>query len=163
MRWTPERTETAIRMAGLGHSARQIAEYLGGVSRSAVIGKLHRTKAGGFGSLPPPEICPHCATNMRICSRWNRKDGSRWLSHKCPQCAHLLHRLAVPVVERPPLPPAQTLAATAARGPVTGQCAHCHRTAQPGRDLCAEHNTLRIEQTRPNTRRGMWNGIGGAA
>ena len=41
-----------------------------------------------------------------------------------------------------------------------GRCAHCGKTAQPGRVLCAEHITLRIEMNRPNKRASMWNGIG---
>lgn len=44
MSWTEERTATAIRMfTREGYSASQIARFLGGVSRNAVIGKLFRT------------------------------------------------------------------------------------------------------------------------
>jgi len=42
MSWTEERVETLKKMWGEGQSASQIAKELGGVTRNAVIGKVHR-------------------------------------------------------------------------------------------------------------------------
>lgn len=42
MSWTDERVEVLKRMWGEGQSASQIAKELGGVTRNAVIGKVHR-------------------------------------------------------------------------------------------------------------------------
>lgn len=42
MSWTEERVETLKTMWGEGKSASQIAKELGGVTRNAVIGKVHR-------------------------------------------------------------------------------------------------------------------------
>lgn len=42
MSWTDERVEMLKRMWGEGQSASQIAKELGGVTRNAVIGKVHR-------------------------------------------------------------------------------------------------------------------------
>jgi len=42
MSWTDERVETLKTMWGEGKSASQIAKELGGVTRNAVIGKVHR-------------------------------------------------------------------------------------------------------------------------
>lgn len=42
MSWTDERVETLKKMWGEGRSASQIAKELGGVTRNAVIGKVHR-------------------------------------------------------------------------------------------------------------------------
>ena len=42
MSWTDERVEILCRMWGEGKSASQIAKELGGVTRNAVIGKVHR-------------------------------------------------------------------------------------------------------------------------
>ncbi len=42
MSWTDERVEILKRMWGEGQSASQIAKALGGVTRNAVIGKVHR-------------------------------------------------------------------------------------------------------------------------
>jgi GcrA cell cycle regulator len=53
MSWTDERVELLKKMWGEGQSASQIAKELGGVTRNAVIGKVHRlglsnrTAAGG--------------------------------------------------------------------------------------------------------------------
>ena len=42
MSWTEERVETLKKMWAEGQSASQIAKELGGVTRNAVIGKVHR-------------------------------------------------------------------------------------------------------------------------
>ena len=42
MSWTDERVETLKKMWAEGQSASQIAKELGGVTRNAVIGKVHR-------------------------------------------------------------------------------------------------------------------------
>ncbi|EKE45258.1 GcrA cell cycle regulator [Oceaniovalibus guishaninsula JLT2003] len=51
MSWTDERVETLKKMWGEGQSASAIAKTLGGVTRNAVIGKVHRlglsNRAGG--------------------------------------------------------------------------------------------------------------------
>jgi GcrA cell cycle regulator len=51
MSWTDERIEQLRQMWQNGHTASQIAETLGGVSRNAVIGKAHRL---GLQSRPSP-------------------------------------------------------------------------------------------------------------
>jgi GcrA cell cycle regulator len=57
MSWTDERVETLKKMWGEGQSASQIAKELGGVTRNAVIGKVHRlglsNRAGS--TAPAPE------------------------------------------------------------------------------------------------------------
>lgn len=60
MNWTDERVERLKRLWAEGLSASQIAAQLGGVSRNAVIGKVHRlnlpgrAKAGGSSSSARP-------------------------------------------------------------------------------------------------------------
>ena len=58
MSWTDERVETLKKMWGEGQSASQIAKELGGVTRNAVIGKVHRlglsNRAGGGGGAAKP-------------------------------------------------------------------------------------------------------------
>lgn len=59
MSWTDERVETLKKMWGEGQSASQIAKELGGVTRNAVIGKVHRlglsnrVAAGGEAAAAP--------------------------------------------------------------------------------------------------------------
>ncbi len=54
MAWTDERVEVLTKMWGEGQSASQIAKELGGVTRNAVIGKVHRlglsNRTGGGGT-----------------------------------------------------------------------------------------------------------------
>lgn len=51
--WTEERVERMKALWGEGLSASQVAKTLGGVSRNAVIGKLHRLKLTGTRPTPP--------------------------------------------------------------------------------------------------------------
>jgi len=56
MSWTDERVETLKKMWGEGQSASQIAKELGGVTRNAVIGKVHRlglSNRATAGAAPP--------------------------------------------------------------------------------------------------------------
>ena len=57
MSWTDERVEVLKKMWGEGQSASQIAKALGGVTRNAVIGKVHRlglsNRTGGGGATKP--------------------------------------------------------------------------------------------------------------
>lgn len=47
MAWTEDRVELLKKLWGEGHSASQIANQLGGVTRNAVIGKVHRLGLSG--------------------------------------------------------------------------------------------------------------------
>ncbi len=57
MSWTDERVETLKKMWSEGQSASQIAKELGGVTRNAVIGKVHRlglsNRAGASAAAAP--------------------------------------------------------------------------------------------------------------
>ncbi|MFV0358442.1 GcrA family cell cycle regulator [Tropicimonas sp.] len=57
MSWTEERVEILKKMWGEGQSASQIAKELGGVTRNAVIGKVHRlglSNRNGAGAADKP-------------------------------------------------------------------------------------------------------------
>src|SRR5690606_22797372 len=62
MSWTDERVETLKRMWAEGQSASQIAKELGGVTRNAVIGKVHRlglsNRVGGKGEEEAAPAAP---------------------------------------------------------------------------------------------------------
>ncbi|UOA26131.1 GcrA family cell cycle regulator [Pseudosulfitobacter sp. DSM 107133] len=59
MSWTDDRVELLKKMWGEGQSASQIAKELGGVTRNAVIGKVHRlglsNRAGSGAAAAKPE------------------------------------------------------------------------------------------------------------
>ena len=52
MAWTDERVEVLKKLWAEGLSARQIADQLGGVTRNAVIGKVHRLGLSGRATPP---------------------------------------------------------------------------------------------------------------
>jgi len=54
MSWTDERVESLKKLWAAGLSASQIAAQLGGVSRNAVIGKVHRLKLSSRGRAQAP-------------------------------------------------------------------------------------------------------------
>ncbi|WP_253270409.1 GcrA family cell cycle regulator, partial [Paracoccus sanguinis] len=62
MSWTDDRVETLKRMWAEGQSASQIAKELGGVTRNAVIGKVHRlglsnrTESDEATAAPAPRV-----------------------------------------------------------------------------------------------------------
>ncbi len=58
MSWTDERVETLKRMWTEGQSASQIAKELGGVTRNAVIGKVHRLGLSNRVGEGAPEVKP---------------------------------------------------------------------------------------------------------
>lgn len=55
MAWTPERVEILKKMWSEGQSASQVAGELGGVTRNAVIGKVHRLGLSNRGPLSSKE------------------------------------------------------------------------------------------------------------
>ncbi|WP_157017718.1 GcrA family cell cycle regulator [Mesorhizobium xinjiangense] len=55
MNWTDERVELLRKLWSEGLSASQIAAQLGGVSRNAVIGKVHRLKLSSRGRATPTQ------------------------------------------------------------------------------------------------------------
>src|SRR6478672_5168326 len=54
MGWTDERVELLKKLWLEGHSASQIAKQLGGVTRNAVIGKVHRLGLSGRAAPSQP-------------------------------------------------------------------------------------------------------------
>ncbi len=69
MSWTEERVETLKRMWAEGQSASQIAKELGGVTRNAVIGKVHRlglsNRTGGPAAATPAAATPKPAAKEK--------------------------------------------------------------------------------------------------
>jgi len=65
MSWTEERVETLKRMWSEGQSASQIAKELGGVTRNAVIGKVHRLGLSNRLGAAPAKPAPKEKTGAR--------------------------------------------------------------------------------------------------
>src|SRR5246127_3490779 len=73
MTWTDERVENLKKLWGEGLSASQIAAELGGITRNAVIGKVHRLGLSGRAkrptSAPPRPRKPRPHTHLMRVSR----------------------------------------------------------------------------------------------
>ena len=86
MPWTDDRVEQLKRMWSEGLTASQIAARIGqGVTRNAVIGKVHRLGLSGrVAKVRPPQPKPARATGKRCSSgRSTRRTSSRSTSHRC--------------------------------------------------------------------------------
>jgi GcrA cell cycle regulator len=72
MNWTDERVETLKKLWADGLSASQIAAELGGITRNAVIGKVHRLGLSGRAKSPssaaprPRKARPHSQHMLRV-------------------------------------------------------------------------------------------------
>jgi hypothetical protein len=94
MSWTDERVETLKRMWAEGQSASQIAKELGGVTRNAVIGKVHRlglsNRAPGgrddeeetpvAAAKPEPKPEPAAQTNPHIAGQKKHASGGHGMA-----------------------------------------------------------------------------------
>jgi GcrA cell cycle regulator len=84
MSWTDERVETLKKLWADGLSASQIAAELGGITRNAVIGKVHRLGLSGRAKSPssaaPRPRKPRAASHMLRVSRSSMR-GNTALAH----------------------------------------------------------------------------------
>jgi GcrA cell cycle regulator len=84
MSWTDERVETLKKLWADGLSASQIAAELGGVTRNAVIGKVHRLGLSGRAKSPSSAASrprkPRAASHMLRVSRSSMR-GNTALAH----------------------------------------------------------------------------------
>jgi uncharacterized membrane protein len=85
MSWTDERVELLKKMWGEGQSASQIAKELGGVTRNAVIGKVHRlglsNRSGGGASTGGKSAA---ARRRQPQTRRQARQGRRAETRRCP-------------------------------------------------------------------------------
>src|SRR4051794_33393523 len=88
MSWTDDRVELLKKLWAEGHSASQIAAELGGITRNAVIGKVHRLGLSGRAKAPSsaaprqrkPRAPTHVFRTMRASIRGNTAIATQALS-----------------------------------------------------------------------------------
>lgn len=95
MAWTEDRVEVLTKLWAEGLSASQIAKQLGGVTRNAVIGKVHRL--GLSGRAKPSR--PKKATTVRASSTRKRTSSA-----SKPRTPRTVARAAAPAAPPPPPP-----------------------------------------------------------
>jgi GcrA cell cycle regulator len=143
--WTDERVELLQKLWGQGFSASQIANQLQGVTRNAVIGKIHRlgkrgpgapktarARTGGFGAP---------AARHRA-SRPASAPDARRLQGAPPEWAFRPHHRVMDA-EEPGLATCTTLAAHMCRWPIgdpdTSDFTFCGRPSDGSRPYCQGH------------------------
>ncbi|MGH6986510.1 MAG: GcrA family cell cycle regulator [Caulobacteraceae bacterium] len=143
MGWTDERVETLKKLWLDGLSASQIAKHLGGVTRNAVIGKVHRLGLSGratpsqpsrtlFKTPRPPRPAVSSGSHLR------RPVERHVVSHPAPKPA--------PYVEQPGTATVLTLGAHMCKWPIgdpsSDSFTFCGRRAAEEGPYCVEHARL---------------------
>ena len=161
MSWTDERVETLKKLWQEGHSASQIAKQLGGVTRNAVIGKVHRLGLSGRAapSQPTrPRYKPARASRPLV------SPAERTASHTpvSRQTAPVLARSVpsqpvTPYVETPGTATVLTLGARMCKWPIGDPASEsfsfCGRRADAGTHYCIEHARVAYQPSHKKTKR----------
>ena len=110
MEWTESRITTLTTLWQAGQSASQVARQLGGVSRSAVIGKVHRLRLSGraLPARPRAEAQPRASRSTRGASSPAKERANRLSTVE--RSSHVVHLKGYYPAVRAPL---TELAATA--------------------------------------------------
>ena len=161
MSWTDERVETLKKLWTEGHSASQIAKQLGGVTRNAVIGKVHRLGLSGRAAPsqptrplykparpvrqapvarqingPTPSLQGVSASQNSINANHTRRTD-QVLSRNLPSAP------IIPYVELPGTATVLTLGAKMCKWPIGDPTSEafsfCGRRANDGTPYCVEH------------------------
>ena len=104
MSWTDDRVEILKKMWGEGQSASQIAKELGGVTRNAVIGKVHRLGLSNRTATAAPAAAPATAAKPEAKAKPAAKPAAaKPKAEPAPEAAEPEAVEAVPAV-RPNLP-----------------------------------------------------------
>jgi GcrA cell cycle regulator len=151
MGWTDERVEILKKLWLEGLSASQIAKQLGGVTRNAVIGKVHRLGLSGRATPSQP-----ARTSFRT-PRPPRPAISA-LSHRRAEPRHEVARIAprpIDYVEAPGTATVLTLGAHMCKWPIgdpaTAEFTFCGRRSTDEGPYCIEH--ARVAYQPPQARK----------
>jgi len=146
--WTDERVELLRKLWLEGHSASQIAKQLGGVTRNAVIGKVHRLGLSGratpsqparpaFKAPRPPRPPRSAATHPPVGRRAPEPRAVLAFGAAPPRVVHVEQRGTATVL---------TLGAHMCKWPIgdpaTADFSFCGRLAGPEGPYCPDHARL---------------------
>ena len=149
MAWTEERVETLKKLWADGLSASQIAKQLGGVTRNAVIGKVHRLGLSGRATPSRPSRRPAAKPAPR-----QAKPAAKTKSSQPAQA-----RTAAPAAKSPAAAPQEaarlpngeyatvlTLREGMCKWPIGDpadpEFRFCGRRAEPGKAYCSAHAAM---------------------
>ncbi|MEQ9447740.1 MAG: GcrA family cell cycle regulator [Rhodospirillaceae bacterium] len=162
MSWTEERVEVLKKLWAEGHSASQIAKQLGGVTRNAVIGKVHRLGLSGRATPSRPVKRPPrlARPKPRL-----RPDGSVTAPTTTPEETRIRRSDQHAIIQAlQPAPVADGEAATILTlrdsmckwpigDPADPKFAFCGRKSDCG-PYCAEHAKVAFQPQRKRDRKG---------
>ncbi|WKL57760.1 GcrA family cell cycle regulator [Asticcacaulis sp. ZE23SCel15] len=164
MSWTDERVETLKKLWQEGHSASQIAKQLGGVTRNAVIGKVHRLGLSGRAApsqparplykpaKPPRAAAPEAARPQAQAAPVRRVEPVVAV-RQAPTLP------IVPLVEGPGTATVLTLGAKMCKWPIgdpsSDEFTFCGRRADDGIPYCVEHSRVAYQPQQKKKKDGV--------
>jgi GcrA cell cycle regulator len=155
MGWTDDRVETLKKLWTEGLSASQIAKQLGGVTRNAVIGKVHRLGLAGRATPSRPAKRPRPAARPRLVSAGGAL-GQRPRPQAAPYLA-LVPQLDPLKAEDGSVTTVLTLTDSVCRWPIgdptDADFAFCGRGVGHAGPYCATHAQLAFQPVQPRKKR----------
>ncbi len=165
MSWTDERVETLKKLWQDGHSASQIAKQLGGVTRNAVIGKVHRLGLSGRAapSTPTRPMYKPAPRPARTISQPSHSTSHSAPSHTPPVrrepvvARPAISQPVVPYVEEPGTATVLTLGAKMCKWPIgdpsSDSFSFCGRRSDDGTPYCVEHARVAYQPSQKTKKR----------
>jgi GcrA cell cycle regulator len=156
MGWTEERVETLKKLWIEGLSASQIAKQLTGVTRNAVIGKVHRLGLAGRATPSRPAKRPRPVSRPRIASSSSSSAVSRPRMAPAPYLA-LVPQLEPLKAEDGSVTTVLTLSENVCKWPIGDPTdagfAFCGRGAGASGPYCQDHAALAFQPQQPRKKR----------
>ncbi len=159
MSWTDERVETLKKLWQEGHSASQIAKQLGGVTRNAVIGKVHRLGLSGRAAPSQPTrplYKPSRAARPAV-SQPERSAHAPMPRREPALPRPVISTPLVPYVETPGTATVLTLGAKMCKWPIgdpsSDSFSFCGRVASDGAPYCVEHARVAYQPSQKTKKR----------
>jgi GcrA cell cycle regulator len=155
MGWTDDRVETLRKLWTEGLSASQIAKQLGGVTRNAVIGKVHRLGLAGRATPSRPAKRPRPVARPRLVSA-SPGSPQRPRPQQAPYLALVPH-LEPLKAEDGSVTTVLTLSDNVCKWPIgdptDATFAFCGRGAGQSGPYCADHASLAFQPAQPRRKR----------
>jgi GcrA cell cycle regulator len=176
MAWTEDRVETLSKLWADGLSASQIATQLGGVTRNAVIGKVHRLGLSGRAKPSRPKPAkPAAAARPKPAPKPARAATTATTAAVAKYNAKVEEQLPVSV-ERPPLEAKPLKDGTYATiltltdhmckfpigDPKADEFRFCGRKTEPDEPYCTPHSMVAYQPSRRRNSSGKMISIGPA-
>lgn len=159
MAWTDERVETLKKLWGEGLSASQIAQKLGGVTRNAVIGKVHRLGLSGRATPSRPVRRPVKTTPRP------KRPQTQTVSRPAAQPAVAREAAPKPApIEAQKLPSGEyatvlTLSHSICKWPIgdpdSPEFRFCGRKSETGSPYCSAHRQMAYQPQKKRSRKPM--------